>query len=144
MNQLTDLLTAIRNFMDRHRMVTSYNEISVIDELEELGSEFRRVTTFPLSFELDDDMIAITYGIVIQDKVRGGDMLQFAKSNEQNIFILSQLQDYLTTIDKDIEISGGEFFGQFQPQEPENMPTIAASITAQFMKPVYKDFDLEG
>ena len=124
-------------------MVTSYQEISVVQELEELGTPFRRVVTLPLSFELDDEMIEISYAIVIQDKVRSGDMLQFAKSNEQNIFVLSQLQDYLKQIDKDIEVTGGEFFGQFQPEEPENNPTIAATITAMFHKPSYDTFDFD-
>ena len=144
MNQLTDFLSALRNFFDRHRMVESYNELSAIEQLEDLGSEYRRAVSFPLTFEIESDMIAITYGIVIQDKVRGGDMLAYAKSNEQNIFILSQLQDYMTSIDEDVEITQGEFFGEFQPDNPENLPTVAVQVRTMYHKPVYSDFDLES
>jgi len=143
MNDITNLLTAMRNFFGRHRMVESYFEVSVVEELPELGGDFRRVSTFPLRFELNDDVYTITYGIVIQDKVRGGDMLSYAKSVEQSIFVLSQLQDYMTSIDEEVEVTQGELFGVFSPTQSENIPTIIAEITASFMKPVYKDFDLD-
>lgn len=142
MNQLTDFLTAMRNFFNRHNMVDSYHEISVAEQLEDLGGQFRRAVSFPISFELESDMIAITYGIIIQDKVRGGDMLAYAKSNEQNIFVLSQLQDYMISIDEDIEFTQGEFFGAFQPDNPENLPTIAAQVRTMYHKPRYDVYDL--
>lgn len=142
MNQLSDFLSAMRNFFDRHRMVESYYEISVIEQLEALGGEHRKAVSFPISFEIEDNMVAITYGVVVQDKVRGGDMQSYAKSLEQSIFVLSQMQDYMTSIDKDVEFTQGEFFGQFSPDNPENLPTVAVQVRALYHKPVYDSFDM--
>jgi hypothetical protein len=49
----------------------------------------------------------------------------------------------MTSIDNDIEFTGGEFFGQYEPEHPENMPTVAIQARAFYHKPVYDTFDLD-
>jgi hypothetical protein len=139
MNELSHLAKSIKSFCESHSMVESFAYVDDPSKIAELGEAFRRVVIFPLTFEITNDTYMVTFGLVVQDKVRGLDFTAHIKSQEANMYIVGELEEYLYQIDNDITITDTEFIPNEQNDAGENLTACVASINAQFHRYRYTD-----
>lgn len=143
MNELSHLAKSIKNFCDSHSMVESFEYVDDVARIEQLGSAFRRVIIFPLSYEINADTYLVSFGLVVQDKLRGLDFVAHIKSQEANMYIIGELEEYLYQIDNDITITDTTFVPDDTNDAGENVTAAVATINAQFHRYRYTDLATE-
>lgn len=143
MNELSHLAKSIKNFCDSHSMVESFEYVDDVARIEQLGSAFRRVIIFPLSYEINADTYLVSFGLVVQDKIRGLDFVAHIKSQEANMYIIGELEEYLYQIDNDITITDTTFVPDDTNDAGENVTAAVATINAQFHRYRYTDLATE-
>ena len=143
MNELSHLAKSIKNFCDSHSMVESFEYVDDVARIEQLGSAFRRVIIFPLSYEINADTYLVSFGLVVQDKLRGLDFTAHIKSQEANMYIIGELEEYLYQIDNDITITDTTFVPDDTNDAGENVTAAVATINAQFHRFRYTDLATE-
>ena len=143
MNELSHLAKSIKNFCESHTMVESFVYVDDVSRIPELGEAFRRVILFPLTFEINNDTYAVSFGMVVQDKVRGLDFTAHIKSQEANMYIIGEIEEYLYQIDNDITITDTEFVPNDENDAGENVTAAVATVNAQFHRYRYTDLATE-
>lgn len=112
MNNLTQLYRQIKGFAEDHLMINEFILVSSEDELAQRELNYRAMIMLPLeanlSRELSNPVYTLDFGIIIIDKTLIEDELSYIQSTEENIFIMGQLQDYLTQQGEDVEFDDVE------------------------------------
>ena len=112
MNNLTQLYQEIKGFAESHLMINEFILISSEDELAQREIEYRSMVMLPLeanlSRELNNPVYTLEFGIILIDRTIVGDELAYINSTEENIFVMGQLQDFLTQQGKDVEFGDVE------------------------------------
>lgn len=112
MNNLTQLYRQIKGFAEDHLMINEFILVSSEDELAQRELNYRAMIMLPLeanlSRELSNPIYTLDFGIIIIDKTLIEDELSYIQSTEENIFIMGQLQDYLTQQGEDVEFDDVE------------------------------------
>lgn len=145
MNELSLFYRLVEAFCQDHSMVDGFQYLDSVDKIDEVGVPYLRVVVFPTDFQILEDTYSVTYGIVLQDKVRGLDPISHVKSSEKLMFILGQLEEHLYSHDKSITISNGDFMPNAEDREGENITSAVASITINVHRRNNSDiaFDIE-
>ena len=112
MNNLTQLYQQIKGFAEDHLMINEFLLINSEDELSQRELNYRSMIMLPLeanlSRELSSPIYTLDFGIIIIDKTIVEDELSYIQSTEENIFIMGQLQDYLSQQGEDVEFDDVE------------------------------------
>lgn len=145
MNELSLFYRLIETFCQDHSMVNGFEYLDSVDKIDEVGADYLRVIVFPTDFSIQETTYSVTYGIVLQDKVRGLDPVAHVKSSEKLMFVLGQLEEHLYSHDKSISITSGDFMPNAEDREGENITSAVASITVNVHRYNNPDiaFDIE-
>lgn len=112
MNNLTQLYQQIKGFAEDHLMINEFMLVSSEDELSQREFNYRAMIMLPLeanlSRELSRPIYTLDFGIIIIDKTLIEDELSYIQSTEENIFIMGQLQDYLSQQGEDVDFDDVE------------------------------------
>ncbi len=112
MNNLTQLYQQIKGFAEDHLMINEFLLISSEDELSQRELNYRAMIMLPLeanlSRELSSPIYTLDFGIIIIDKTLIENELSYVQSTEENIFIMGQLQDYLSQQGEDVDFDDVE------------------------------------
>jgi hypothetical protein len=112
MNNLTQLYQQIKGFAEDHLMINEFLLISSEDELSQRELNYRAMIMLPLeanlSRELSSPIYTLDFGIIVIDKTLIENELSYVQSTEENIFIMGQLQDYLSQQGEDVDFDDVE------------------------------------
>ena len=111
MNDLVTIYELFKDFGDSHRMVNEFKLLTSTDELSSISINHRGLYINFDGADLDRDnnnpTYIVTFNIIVVDKVPSNDQGALILSNQENLFVISQLQDYFNQI-----LTGEERFDQ--------------------------------
>lgn len=109
MNNLRDLYDTIKDFGERHEMVNEVIFVKSEDELEHLEFNYRSLVFYTseanISREANAPAYYIDFSVILIDKIPAENDEAAINSNDENLFILGQLQDFLQQEDYDADFS---------------------------------------
>lgn len=112
MNNLTQLYQQIKGFAEAHLMINEFILISSEDELAQREINYRSMVMLPLeanlSRELSNPIYTLDFGIIVIDRTIIENELSYINSTEENIFVMGQLQDFLTQQGMDVDFGDVE------------------------------------
>lgn len=113
-NYISTFSKDLKNFADEHRMIDSVKFISGESELDNMVFDVKTLLVSMLSANLDNEdgrpVYDVEYVIAIIDKSPNG-LYGNSSTVEENLFVMSQLQDYLqqegwSVVFGDVDIQG--------------------------------------
>ena len=118
------------------------NEFGVIGSEEELSTkdyEYRSmqllVQKANISRELNSPVYQLDFSVIVVDKIDSEDDRQMMLSTEENIFVVSQFQDYLLQQDNDVTFEDIEVVGV--DLEDHTVTTAFSNFTVRFSRKPY-------
>ena len=115
MNNLIQLYDITKEFADDHRMITEFGVLGSEEEIGSVDFDYRSmqlvVSSSNISRELNRPTYELSFSLIVMDKTVIGDARARLLSNEENIFVIGQYQDYLLQQDIDVEFNEIEIVG---------------------------------
>lgn len=98
MNDLTTIYELFEQFGTNHSMVNEFKLLNTLEDLEDIEINHRglfiSLEDANISREDANPVYDVNFNIVIVDKVAVDDPLGLINSNQENLFVMGQLQDY--------------------------------------------------
>ena len=139
MNNLYDTYTIIKNFADDHHMINEFVYVKSETELDNLEFNYRTLVLIPLeaniSRRLNSPVYTLDFGLIVLDKVIQEDDYSSVMSTEENIFVIGQLQDYLTQLDMDTDFDDIDFYTS--TGDDYNISSASASFSVTIARSIY-------
>lgn len=141
MKDLSKIMQDIKGFAESHRMVEDYKFIESVDILDRMQLKYRTLATLISGVRMsrtDGNPIYETDILVFMfDKAIAGEDDSVISSMQENLFVLSQLQDFLQQEGEyDFELSGVDQ----QPlisNENEHITGLSATLTIIADRSIY-------
>lgn len=98
MNDLTTIYELFEQFGTNHSMVNEFKLLNTLEDLEDIEINHRglfiSLEDANISREDANPVYDVNFNIVVVDKVAVDDPLGLINSNQENLFVMGQLQDY--------------------------------------------------
>lgn len=134
--ELYDLTKA---FAEKHRMINEFGVLGSEDELSSMDYEYRSmqllVQKSNISRELNSPVYQIDLSVIVLDKLNGDDDRAMMLATEENIFVISQYQDYMLQIDGDVSFEDIEVVSV--EMEDETVAVAFCNFTVRFGRKPY-------
>ena len=134
MNDLTTIYELFKQFGEDHKMVNEFKLLNSLEDLENIEINHRgmfiSLDNANISRENGSPVYDVDFSIVVVDKVVTGNSLSLINSNQENLFVIGQLQDFLIT-----NLSGEQNFQEVNLQgfSAEDYNITAAVCSATFL-----------
>lgn len=105
MKNLLELYKLVEDFAGRHRMVNEFKVIGDIQELDQLDLDFRSLVLVIDNTNISRELnyYSLGFNVYIVDKCQTDNPEGMVVSTQENIFVISQLQDYILQQDNVVE-----------------------------------------
>lgn len=134
-----ELYDLTKSFAEKHRMVNEFGVIGSEEELSTKDYEYRSmqllVQKANISRELNSPVYQLDFSVIVVDKIDSEDDRQMMLSTEENIFVVSQFQDYLLQQDNDVTFEDIEVIGV--DLEDHTVTTAFSNFTVRFSRKPY-------
>lgn len=134
-----ELYDLTKSFAEKHRMVNEFGVIGSEEELSTKDYEYRSmqllVQKANISRELNSPVYQLDFSVIVIDKIDSEDDRQMMLSTEENIFVVSQFQDYLLQQDNDVTFEDIEVVGV--DLEDHTVTTAFSNFTVRFSRKPY-------
>lgn len=146
MNDLITIYELFEQFGTGHHMVNEFQLLSSLEDLQNIEIDHRgmyiALENADISREGASPVYEVTFDVVVVDRVPLNDPKALMSSNQENLFVISQLQDYFIQ-----NLSGEQSFQEVSMRgfSAEDRNITAAVTTAAFVvgrNPYLKDIDL--
>lgn len=98
MNDLVTIYELFKEFGDSHGMINEFKLIGSLEDLQQVEVSHRgmyvNLDSANVSRDGNNPVYDILFNVIIIDKVALDDELGLINSNQENLFIMGQLQDY--------------------------------------------------
>lgn len=98
MNDLITIYELFEQFGTTHNMLSTFKLLNSIEDLERIEMDYRgmyiALNDANISREDSSPVYDVNFDIVIVDRTDKNDSLALINSNQENLFVMSQLQDY--------------------------------------------------
>ena len=98
MNDLVTIYELFKEFGDSHGMINEFKLIGSLEDLQQVEVSHRgmyvNLDSANVSRDNNNPVYDILFNVIIIDKVALDDELGLINSNQENLFIMGQLQDY--------------------------------------------------
>ena len=146
MNDLIDIYELFEQFGTTHSMISEFKLLNTLDDLENIEMNYRgmyiALNTADISREGGSPVYDVSFDIVIVDRVALEDSKGLVLSNQENLFVSGQLQDYFIQY-----LKGAQVFGEVNLRgfNAEDYNITAAVTSATFVvgrNPYSRDIDV--
>lgn len=146
MNDLIDIYELFEQFGTTHSMISEFKLLNTLDDLENIEMNYRgmyiALNTADISREGASPVYDVSFDIVIVDRVKLDDSKGLILSNQENLFVSGQLQDYFIQY-----LQGEQVFGEVNLRgfSAEDYNITAAVTSATFVvgrNPYNRDIDV--
>ncbi len=132
MNDLITIYELFKDFGDNHNLINEFKLIGSLEELQSIEVKHRGIYIHlegaNLSRSNNNPVYELTFNVIVIDKVPLQEDLALMHSNQENLFVVSQLQDYFGQ-----NMSGEERFEDVSTQgfsgEDHNITTATTSCS---------------
>ena len=111
MNDLIDIYELFEQFGTNHNMITEFKLLNTLDDLEKIEMDYRgmyiALNAADISRENASPVYDVSFDIVVVDRVPLNDPKALVSSNQENLFVVGQLQDYFIQY-----LQGEQSFGE--------------------------------
>lgn len=139
MNNLSAFYDTIKGFCDDHNMVNQFLLLGSERDLEGKEFDYRTFVMIPsrsnISRDLARPIYSLTFDCVILDKCKSEDPLASINSTEENIFVVGQLQDFLTQEGENCYVEDVEVENYIT--EDTNVTSVYFELTVAFARKNY-------
>lgn len=139
MNNLSAFYDTIKGFCDDHNMVNQFLLLGSERDLEGKEFNYRTFVMIPsrsnISRDLARPIYSLTFDCVILDKCKSEDPLASINSTEENIFVVGQLQDFLTQEGENCYVEDVEVENYIT--EDTNVTSVYFELTVAFARKNY-------
>ena len=98
MNDLLTIYELFEQFGNNHSMVSEFKLLNSLDDLQEVEINHRglfiALENANISRDAGNPVYDVNFNIVIVDRVSLNDPVGLINSNQENLFVMGQLQDY--------------------------------------------------
>jgi len=145
-NDLIDIYELFEQFGTTHSMISEFKLLNTLDDLENIEMNYRgmyiALNTADISREGGSPVYDVSFDIVIVDRVALEDSKGLVLSNQENLFVSGQLQDYFIQY-----LKGAQVFGEVNLRgfNAEDYNITAAVTSATFVvgrNPYSRDIDV--
>lgn len=134
-----ELYDLTKSFAEKHRMVNEFGVLGSEEELSTKDYEYRSmqllVQKANISRELNSPVYQLDFSVIVIDKINPDDDRQMMLSTEENIFVVSQFQDFLLQEDNDVTFEDIEVVGV--ELEDHTVTTAFSNFTVRFSRKPY-------
>ena len=139
MNNLTDLYNEIKSFANGHLMVNEFIFAASEDDLQQYDFDYRTLVLIPsssnLSRDLNSPVYTLSFSVLVLDRTIKDDSLASIQSIEENIFVVGQMQDFLTQENENCYIDNVDVSNM--ASEDENITSAFFDLTVAFSRKNY-------
>jgi len=139
MTNLTSFYKLIKDFCSDHRMINEFIMLGSADDLDGREFDYRTFVMIPsssnVSRELSRPIYTLTFDCIILDKCINEDELSSIQSIEENIFVVGQMQDFLTQENENCYIDNVDVSNM--TSEDENITSAFFDLTVAFSRKNY-------
>ena len=139
MKNLTVFYNTIKGFCDDHNMINQFMLLGSERELNSEDFDYRTFVMIPnrsnISRDLARPVYTLTFDCAILDKCDGNSELSSITSTEENIFVVGQLQDFLTATDENCYIEDIDV--ENYVTEDNNVTSVYFELTVAFARKNY-------
>jgi hypothetical protein len=136
-----ELYDLTKSFAEKHRMVNEFGVLGSEDDLGTKDYEYRSlqllVQKSNISRELNNPVYHLELSIIVIDRINPDDDRQMMLSTEENIFVISQFQDYLLQHDNDVSFEDIEVVGV--DLEDHTVTTAYSNFTVRFSRKTFEN-----
>lgn len=115
MNDLITIYGLFKEFGDNHNMINEFKLIGSLEDLQTIEITHRglyiNLNSANISRDNNSPVYEIYFDVILVDKVVIGDELGLMSSNQENLFIMGQLQDFFGQ-----NLNGEERFDEINTQ----------------------------
>ena len=98
MNDLVTIYDLFKTFGEGHSMVNEFKLLNSLDDLETIEVDHRglyiALEDANISRDEGSPVYDVMFNVVIVDKIPSDDPVALMNSNQENLFVMGQLQDY--------------------------------------------------
>ena len=98
MNDLVTIYDLFKTFGEGHSMVNEFKLLNSLDDLETIEVDHRglyiALEDANISRDEGSPVYDVMFNVVIVDKIPSDDPIALMNSNQENLFVMGQLQDY--------------------------------------------------
>lgn len=98
MNDLVTIYDLFKTFGEGHSMVNEFKLLNSLDDLETIEVDHRGLYIVLEDANISRDegspVYDVMFNVVIVDKIPSDDPIALMNSNQENLFVMGQLQDY--------------------------------------------------
>ena len=98
MNDLVTIYDLFKTFGDGHSMVNEFKLLNSLDDLQDIEINHRglyiALEDANISRDEGSPVYDVMFNVIIVDKVPLDDSIALMNSNQENLFVMGQLQDY--------------------------------------------------
>jgi hypothetical protein len=136
MNDISDLVRKIEAFCQGSKLINTYHQVSSMEEIDGLSTDFRRLCLMPMSFSISEDTYHAYFAIIISDRVPKDDFFAKTASMEEGIYLLSAMSDYLDSVNADFDFFNGQVVSEVSgDSEGTNVIHLVSELECRFSKP---------
>lgn len=139
MTNLTSFYKLIKDFCNDHRMINEFIMLGSADDLDGREFDYRTFVMIPsssnVSRELSRPIYTLTFDCIILDRCINEDELSAIQSIEENIFVVGQMQDFLTQENENCYIDNVDVSNM--ASEDENITSAFFDLTVAFSRKNY-------
>lgn len=139
MNNLTSFYNLIKDFCNDHRMINEFIMLGSADDLDGREFDYRTFIMIPsssnVSRELSRPIYTLTFDCMILDRCINEDELSAIQSIEENIFVVGQMQDFLTQENENCYIDNVDVSNM--TSEDDNITSAFFDLTVAFSRKNY-------
>lgn len=139
MTNLTSFYNLIKDFCNDHRMINEFIMLGSADDLDGREFDYRTFIMIPsnsnISRELSRPIYTLTFDCMILDRCINEDELSAIQSIEENIFVVGQMQDFLTQENENCYIDNVDVSNM--TSEDDNITSAFFDLTVAFSRKNY-------
>lgn len=98
MTDLTSIYELFNDFGSNHNMISEFKLLNSLDDLEKIDMDYRgmyiALNDADISREDGNPVYDVNFDIVLVDRVPTNNPQALMNSNQENLFVMGQLQDY--------------------------------------------------
>ena len=134
MTTLFDFYKQLRGFVEGHRMINKFKVIGSIEEVDTMNVDARSLFISVESSNIShrNNTNTVTFAVFVVDKCLSDDQDSLVISTQENIFVVGQLQDFILSIDNDVEFE--EVNIAQAPSDEYNLTAAVCTFSVDFNK----------
>lgn len=98
MNDLVTIYQLFKEFGDSHGMVNEFKLLGSLEDLQNIESNYRglyvNLDSANISRSGNSPVYDVTFNVIVVDRVALNDEAGLISSNQENLFVMNQLQDW--------------------------------------------------